>query len=71
LCLWYVQKEWVENAIRKIVNPQEISNVLLALGRIMYSRGCPIDVDPNFWAKQEIEMLATNFPNAWLFIQYL
>jgi len=37
----------------------------------MYSRGCPINVDPNFSAEQEIEMLATNFPNAWLFIQYL
>jgi hypothetical protein len=45
-----LKKKKVKNVVRKIVNPQERSNVLLTLGRIMYSRGCPIDVDPKFWA---------------------
>jgi hypothetical protein len=33
----------------------------------MYSQGCPIDVDPIFWVEQEIDMLATKFPNARFF----
>jgi hypothetical protein len=68
--LWHVRKAWAENVVRKIINPQERSNILSTLGRIMYSWGCPIDVDLIFWVEQEIEMLATKFPNAWLFIQY-
>ncbi len=35
----------------------------------MYFLGCPIDVDPIFWAEQEIEMLRTNFPNLRFFIK--
>jgi hypothetical protein len=45
LSLWHVRKAWVENVVRKIVNPQKRSNILSAVGRIMYSRWCPIDVD--------------------------
>jgi hypothetical protein len=66
LCLWHVQKAWVENAIKKIINPQERSNFLSALGRIIYSWRCPIDAYLILWVEQEIEMLLTNFPNVGL-----
>ncbi len=33
---------------------EDCALVLFALGEIMYSCGCPIDVDAILWAKQEI-----------------
>jgi hypothetical protein len=49
-----MQKPWVENAIKKIAMLEDCALVLFALGEIMYSCGCPIDVDAILWAKQEI-----------------
>jgi hypothetical protein len=49
-----MQKTWVENAIKKNAMLEDCALVLFALGEIMYSCGCPIDVDAILWAKQEI-----------------
>jgi hypothetical protein len=57
LCLWHVRKAWAKNIVKKIVNPQERSNVLSMFGRIMYSWGCPIDANPIFRVEQKFEML--------------
>jgi hypothetical protein len=37
----------------------------------MYLQGCPIDYDLVLWAKQQIDLLETSFPNVARFIQYL
>jgi hypothetical protein len=37
----------------------------------MYSCECPIDVDAITWAKQQIHLLATRYPNATHFMKYL
>jgi hypothetical protein len=37
----------------------------------MYLQGCPIDSNLVLWAKQQIDLLETSFPNVVCFIQYL
>jgi hypothetical protein len=63
LCLWHVHKTWAENVVNKIGFVEERAKVLCVLGRIMYSQGCPIDFEPFLWAKQQIDLLETSFPN--------
>ena len=46
LCLWHVQKAWVENAVKKINNKVERAVVLQQIGLVMYGKGC---VEPIFW----------------------
>jgi len=38
-------KKWVDNAIKKIVMPENRVPVLFALGEIMYSCGCLIGIN--------------------------
>jgi hypothetical protein len=71
LCSWHVHKTWAKNVIKKIGSTKEWAKVLCALGRIMYSQGCPIDSHPILWAKQQIDSLETSFLNGARFIQYL
>jgi hypothetical protein len=44
-----VQKTWVENVIKKIPMPKDSANFLFTFSEIMYSYGCPIDVDAITW----------------------
>jgi hypothetical protein len=45
--------------------------VLSTLGEIMYSYGCPIDVDVILWAEQQIHLLTTKYPNVTYLMKYL
>ncbi len=71
LCLWHVRKAWVENAIKKIIMLEDHVLVLSIFNEVMYSCGCPIDTDVILWAKQQIHLLATRYPNATRFMKYL
>jgi hypothetical protein len=51
--------------------PKDHALVLSALGEIMYSCGCPIDVDAILWAKQQIHLPTIRYPNATHFMKYL
>jgi hypothetical protein len=57
LCLWHVHKAWVENVVKNIKFAKEQAKVLCALGRIMYSKGCPIDFNLVLWVEQQIDLL--------------
>jgi len=70
LYLWHVQKTWVANVIKKIPMLENRAKVLFALGEIMYSCGCPIDVDAITWVEQQIHLLATRYPNVTHFMKY-
>jgi hypothetical protein len=41
------------------------------LGQIMYSKACPLDHDFVLWAQLQIDIMATKYPNAFRFIEYL
>jgi len=69
--LWYVRKTWVDNAINKFAMPENRVPVLFALGEIMYSCGCIIGINVILWAKQQIHLLATRYPNATCFMKCL
>jgi hypothetical protein len=71
LCLWHVCKTWAENVVKHIRSTKEQTKVLCALGRTMYSKGCPIDSNLVLWVEQQIDLLETSFPNVGPFIQYL
>jgi hypothetical protein len=45
--------------------------VLFALGEIMYSCGCPIDVDAILWVEQQIHLLENKVPHPTHFMKYL
>jgi hypothetical protein len=66
-----VRKAWVENAIKKIIMLEDHVLVLSIFNEVMYSCGCPIDTDVILWAKQQIHLLATRYPNATRFMKYL
>jgi hypothetical protein len=51
--------------------PKDHVLVLSVLNEIMYSCGCPINVDAILWAKQQIHLLTTRYPNATHFMKYL
>ncbi len=34
------------------------------MGKIMYSQDYPLDHDPILWAQLQINIMATNYPNA-------
>jgi hypothetical protein len=36
--------------------------ILSALSEIMYSYGCPIDINAILWVEQQIHLLATRYP---------
>jgi hypothetical protein len=53
-----------------IATVEEWSRVLSTLGSIMYSRDCPLHAELVLWAEQ-LEKLATNYPNSTCFCEYL
>jgi hypothetical protein len=40
------------------------TKVLSTLGKIMYSQDSPLDHDYVLWAQLQIDIMATNYPNA-------
>jgi hypothetical protein len=45
--------------------------LLSVMGKIVYSQACPLDHDPILWAQLQINMMVTNYPNAYWLITYL
>jgi hypothetical protein len=66
-----VCKPWVENVVKKITSLEDQTKVLPTLGKIMYSQACPLDHELVLWAKLQIDIMPTNYPNASSFIAYL
>jgi hypothetical protein len=65
-----VCKPWVENVVKKITSAEDQTKVLSTLGKIMYSQACPLDHELVLWAQLQIDIMATNYPNASSFIAY-
>jgi hypothetical protein len=51
--------------------PEDHVLVLSALSEIMYSYGCPIDINVILWEEQQIHLLTTRYPNVIRFMKYL
>jgi hypothetical protein len=70
-CFCACGKNWVKNAVKKIANVEEKSRVLFALGSIMYSKDCPLHVEPVLWAEQQLEKLETHYFDSTHLCEYL
>jgi hypothetical protein len=46
-------------------------SIIFTLGQIMYSWACPLDHDFVLWVQLQIYIMATKYPNAFWFIEYL
>jgi hypothetical protein len=66
-----VCKTWVEDVVKKIAKVEDQTKVLHALGQIMYSKACPMDYGPILWVQLQVDIVATKYPNASRFIEYL
>jgi hypothetical protein len=66
-----VRKTWVDNVIKKIAMLEDHALILFALSEIMYSCGCLVDIDVILWVEQQIQLLATRYPNVIRFMKYL
>jgi hypothetical protein len=71
LCLWHVHKTWAKNIVKRIATVEDWTKVLYVLGQIMYSRTCPLNHALVLWAQLQIDIMATKYPNAFQFIEYL
>jgi hypothetical protein len=56
---------------KKIAKMEDRTKILYVLGQIMYSKACPLDHDPILWVQLQIDIMATKYPNAFRFIEYL
>jgi hypothetical protein len=56
---------------KKTSNNRRLNKSIICFGQIMYSRACPLDHDLVLWMQLQIDIMATKYPNASRFIEYL
>ncbi len=71
LCLWHVCRTWAKNALKKIPTAEDRTKILSTLGQIMYSWACTLDHDSILRVQLQINIMATKYPDAFWFIEYL
>jgi hypothetical protein len=54
----------VRKCSKIFASAKDQTNALSTLGKIMYSRDSPLHHDYVLWAQLQINIMATNYPNA-------